>query len=97
MDKAPAHGAGDSRYDPWHVNFLENEICSLVYFDPFRFLKKKFIELSRRLRYKAAVYGEGDFRLDPSQDRPWCTLSRLINNSIDVVRYLIFIVQCRQN
>ncbi len=25
MDKAPAYGAGDSRFDPWHVQFYAGE------------------------------------------------------------------------
>jgi hypothetical protein len=33
MDKAPAYGAGDSRFDPWHVHFV------LIY--PFLLVLKK--------------------------------------------------------
>jgi hypothetical protein len=40
MDKAPAYGAGDSRFDPWHVHFyfiykiiikvVQNSSCALI-------------------------------------------------------------------
>jgi hypothetical protein len=29
MDKAPAYGAGDSRFDPWHVQFYAGEAYRL--------------------------------------------------------------------
>ena len=67
MDKAPAYGAGDSSFDPWHVHFpITNILISTKIFVLFL---PNSIEKSYCRTEQAIAYGAGDFKLDSLQDR----------------------------